>query len=60
MTNKNKFKKLYKNLCEDMGNIYKFLAIENNQNTEILDSAVSELYKILNSLENKYKKQEKN
>lgn len=29
MTNKNKFRKLYKNLCENMGEIYKFLLIEN-------------------------------
>ena len=54
MTNKNKFRKLYKNLCEDMGEIYKFLLIENKESTENLDAAVSEIYKILNILENKY------
>lgn len=54
-TQNKEFSSLFKNVCEDLANIYTFLH-KNGEDTKELDKKVSELYYILNTLELKYKK----
>ena len=54
MSTQNKeFSGLFKNVCEDLANIYTFLH-KNGEDTDELDKRVSELYNLLNHLENRY------
>ena len=52
-TQNKEFSSLFKNVCEDLANIYTFLH-KNGEDTDELDKRVSELYNLLNRLENRY------